>query len=283
MVCSFLPIWVFTRNVVGNRPGVVVDQLITGSQGPHDYQLSPGDMMKINQADVFIVNGLHLEEFLTQVVKQARPGLLIVEAADAVAPISVDEQGLPVVGAGPAAGSSAARAADNVNPHAFASPRDAARMVMRIEEALARVDPAGAADYLRNAQAYAARLNRLADDFRAVVQAAPNRQAATFHNAFAYLARDSGLTIVGVIETAPDQEPSAGDLAALADKIKATGAAAVFAETQFSPRLAQVLATETGARLGTLDTCETGEQRPDSYERAMGKNLETLREVLGGK
>ena len=71
VLCSFLPIWAFTENVVGDRPGIQVSVLIPGSQGPHDYQLSPADMMKINQADLFIVNGYYLEEFLTSAAEKS--------------------------------------------------------------------------------------------------------------------------------------------------------------------------------------------------------------------
>jgi len=282
VLCSFLPIWAFTRNVVGERPGVSVDLLIPGHQGPHDYQLTPGDMKKINQADLFIVNGQYLEEFMVEAVKKARPDLKIIEAAQGVEPILVNEEGY-----WPAADASAGEEAHDherhgVNPHAFASPRDAARMAMIIAEALAAADPGGADVYRQNAAAYAARLNRLADEFRAVVEAAPNKKIVTFHNAFDYLARDSGLEIVGVIETVPGQEPSAGELARLAQKIKDSGAVAVFAEPQFSDRVARVLADEARVKLDALDPTHTGEQTPGYYEAAMQKNLLTLRRVLGG-
>jgi zinc transport system substrate-binding protein len=276
VLCSFLPIWIFTRNVVGDRPGVTVNVLIPGSQGPHDYQLSPNDMLRINDADLFIINGLHLDDFIANTARKVRPGLKIVAAADAVTPIYVSAEGYWK----PEGGDDED---EDVNPHAFASPGDAAKMVSRIGEALAEADPAGAEVYRQNARAYSQQLTSLADRFRAVVKAAPNKNIVTFHNAFDYLARDAGLVIAGVIETAPGQEPSAQDLARLIQNIKDSHAAAVFSEPQFSPRLAQVVAKEAGVNLFILDPVATGEQDPGYYMAAMKKNLEALKTALAGK
>ena len=290
ILCSFLPLWVFTKNVVGEAPGVDINVLVPGHQGPHDYQLTPADMKMINEADLFIANGFHLEEFLIEAARRARPGVKILEAARAVDPIHVDERGRWVEGKGPDYhGHGQANREESphehhghggINPHPFASPRDAALMVRRIGEALAEIDAGGSEAYIKNASKYAGRLEALADEFRAVVQASPNKKVVTFHNAFDYLARDAGLEIIGVIETVPGQEPSAGELARLAERIKESGAVAVFAEPQFSPRLAEVLAEEAGVKMDFLDPAATGELEPDQYERAMRKNLQTLTRVL---
>jgi ABC-type Zn uptake system ZnuABC Zn-binding protein ZnuA len=273
VVCSFLPMWVFTKNVVGDRKGVEVDVLIPGHQGPHDYALTPGDLKKINRADLLVANGLYLEEFLTDAAKQARPGLKIVEAAQAVAPIHLGDEH--------EADGEHRHGHGDINPHAFASPRDAAKMAQRIAEALAGVDPEGAGTYKKNAEQYAARLEALADEFRAAVRAAENKKVVTFHNAFDYLARDSGLQIVGVIETTPGQAPSAGELAGLVKTIREAGAAAIFSEPQFSPRVARVLSEETGVLVYSLDPAATGELDPGIYEQVMRKNLDTLKKALG--
>ncbi|HUT52184.1 MAG TPA: metal ABC transporter substrate-binding protein [bacterium] len=276
VLCTFLPVWIFTRNVVGNRPGVAVDVLIPGHQGPHDYQLTPGDMTRIANADLFVANGLYLDEFITDTVRKARPGLRIVEAADGVTPISSDDQGF-----WNQSDSATERFRLGINPHAFASPGQAARMVDRIAGALADVDPAGAADYQKNARDYAARLTALAADFKAAAAAAPDKKIVTFHNSFDYLARDTGLTVAGVIESVPGQEPAAGELARLAAKIRSARVAAIFSEPQYSPRLAQVLSAETGVKVYELDPVATGNMEPDYYEKTMRKNLQTLKQALG--
>jgi zinc transport system substrate-binding protein len=276
VLCTFLPLWIFTKNVVGGRPGVEVDVLIPGSQGPHDYQLTPGDMNKINNADLFVANGLFLDEFITAAALKARPGLKIVEAAAGVTPIYASQESY-LTNSGQDADE---HSPEGVNPHAFASPEQAAAMVMTIAAALAEADPSGAADYRNNARRYAADLTALAAEFKAAVAAAPDKKIVTFHNAFDYLARDTGFVIEGIIETAPGQAPAAGDLVRLADRIRSAGVVAIFSEPQFSPRLAEVLASETGVKTYVLDPVATGKMEPDYYVNAMRRNLETLRVAL---
>jgi len=271
--------WAFTRNVVGERSGIEVSVLIPGHQGPHDYHLTPGDLRKISAADLLVANGYGLEEFIVVSARTANPGLRILEAGTAAEPIHVDRDGRWVMGGAHREGGHH-HDHHGINPHPFASPREAAKMVRRIGEELAAIDPEGAAEYRRNAEAYAGRLEALADEFREVAASSPNPRVITHHNAFDYLARDSGLVIVAVIETVPGQAPSAGELNRLAEKARSEGVVAVFSEPQFSDRLARVLSEEAGIRVESLDPAATGEMRPDYYETVMRKNLETLRRVL---
>ncbi len=282
VLCSFLPVWAFTRNVVGDRPGVKVDVLIPGEQGPHDYRLTPADMKKINSADLFVANGYKLEEFLTKAAKEARPDLRILKAAEVVEPVYIDETGRTIT-TGEKPGTEKPHGHHHqhaVNPHVFVSPYHAASMVRRIGKELSKVDPAGKETYYRNAEAYAVKLEKIAEKFQEVVEKSSNPRVVTFHNAFDYLGKASGLEIVGSIEVVPGQQPSAGELSELAGKIKKTGAVAVFAEPQYSPRLARTLAEEAGVKMDYLDPAATGEMRPDYYVEVMIKNIKTLDRVL---
>ncbi len=288
ILCSFLPLWVFTVNVVGGRPGVEVDVLIPGHQGPHDYQLTPADMQKIEGANLFIANGYHLEEFLTDSLREARPDMRVLMAAETVKPIMIGDDGAAVIhleaeeghDEDEASGHHHDHGVGGVDPHVFASPRDAAKMVNAIALELIRLDPEGEPTYRANAEAYMKKLEALADEFKAVVSGAKSAKVVTFHNSLNYLARDCGLEVVGVIESSPGQQPSAGELAALARTIREQGAVAVLGEPQFSDALARVLAEESGARLSSLDPGATGDMTPEAYEKTMKANLATLRKIL---
>jgi len=269
VLTSFFPIWCFTKNVIGDDVTVELDILIPPNRSPHDYQLTPGDLRAINSADLFIVNGYYLEEFLEQAVAKAKPGLKIVRAGEAVAPIYVTaaEAGGDIHPGG-------------VNPHTFASPMDAALMVHAIADALIAADPRGADRYRRNAEAYIRKLEALAGEFKTTVAAAPNKKIMTFHNAFDYLARATGLEIVGAIETVPGQEPSAGELSRLAARARDLHVAAIYSEPQYSPRLAETLGREAGVPVAELDPGHTGELLPGAYETIMQGDLATLRRTL---
>ena len=267
VLASFLPMEIFTRNVVGDTPGVTVESLLPASMGcPHDYALTPGDMKKIASADLFVANGFGMEEFLGEPVRRANPRIRVVETARGVRPIrgGHDDPG-------------------DVNPHTWVSPRNAILQVREIEKALSAARPADADAFRRNADAYVSRLSALAAEFEGEAKRFRRRNIVTFHNVFDYLARDLGLTVVGEIETAPGQQPSAGEIRNLARTIRERGVPAVFSEPQYSPKIAEALGREAGVPVRVLDPVATGSPTLTAYEDAMRRNLVTLKEALSAR
>lgn len=261
VLTSFLPMEIFTRNVVGDTPGVAVASMLPASTGcPHDYALTPGDMKKIASSDLFVANGFGMEEFLGEPVRRANPGIRIVETARTVIPIRGGR--------------------GDVNPHAWVSPRNAILQVREIEKALSAARPADARAFRRNADAYVARLSALAAEFDAAAKTFRRRNVVTFHNVFGYLARDVGLAVVGEVETAPGQEPSAGEIRKLSRTIRERKVPVVFSEPQYSPKLAEALAREAGVPVRVLDPVATGSPALTAYEDAMRRNLSVLVEAL---
>ncbi|PWB64243.1 MAG: ABC transporter substrate-binding protein [Deltaproteobacteria bacterium] len=265
VLASFLPMYLFARNVAGDAPGVSVDMMLPASLGcPHEYALTPGDMRKIASADLFIANGYGMEEFLGAPVRKANPRIRIVETAEGVPPIRTG---------GASHG--------GINPHTWVSPRNAILQVRNIEKAMSAASPRNAPAFRRNADAYVAKLADLAGEFEAASPRFRNRNLVTFHNVFDYLARDLGLTIVGKIEDTPGQEPSAGEVQGLVRTIREKKAAAVFREPQYPDRLARMIAAEAGVPSKTLDPVATGSTAPSTYESVMRENLRALTEALG--
>jgi len=264
VLTSFLPMEIFTRNVVGETPGVTVESMLPSSLGcPHDYALTPGDMKKIASAELFVANGVGMEEFLGEPVRRANSRIRIVETARAVRPVR-EERG-------------------DLNPHTWVSPRNAILQVREIESALSGARPDLAPSFRRNADAYVSRLSALSAEFDAASKTLRRKNIVTFHDVFAYLARDLGLTVVGVIEAAPGQEPSAGEMRKLSRTIRERGVPVVFTEPQYSPKLAEALAREAGVKVRVLDPVATGSPTLTAYEDAMRRNLSTIREALSDR
>ena len=266
VLCSTFPMFEFTRNVAAGREGVDVSVMLPPDMGcPHDYALTPRDMEKLARADVFVANGLGLEEFLGEPVKRANARLAVIDTSEGLADL------LP-------GGERNAK-----NPHLFASPRMAAQIVRNIGEGLARIDSDGAALYRANAAAYAAKLDRLADEFAACGKKLRMRKIVTAHAVFDYLARDMGLEIVAVVEESPGQEPAAADMLRIIEAIKTRGAAAVFVEPQYPRRVAETIAKEADVPVALLDPVAGGPDAAplDYYETVMRKNLEALKKTLG--
>ena len=284
VLCTTFPVHQIARNVAQGREGVALQLMLPAGMGcPHDYALTPQDMRKLASADVLVVNGLGLEEFLGAPVLAANPGIEIVDSSAGIRDLleyahdpheAEDEHGHE--------DHDHAHPHEGVNPHLFASPRQAARIALNVAAGLSKADPDGAATYFRNAQAYAARLNALADELAALGRTLKNNRIVEPHGVFDYLARDMGLEIAAVLRP-HGQEPSAAEMLDLVREIREKQAGAIFTEPQYPAKIGAALARETGLPTATLDPVATGpDEAPlDYYETAMRKNMEVLRAVLG--
>jgi zinc transport system substrate-binding protein len=285
VLCTTFPIYQITRNVVRGRPGVDVKLLLPASLGcPHHYALTPQDMRKLANAHVLVVNGLGMEEFLGAPVKKANPRLRIVNSAQGIENLLpyADDHEHHEHGDREHDDDHAHHHHAEFNPHLFASPRMAALLAGNIAAGLAKADRHGADVYSRNAEAYAAKMNALADEMAARVKTLKNNRMVQPHGAFDYLARDIGLDIVAATQP-HGQEPSAAEMLKLIQTIREKKAGAIFTEPQYSAKVGQTLARETGLASAVLDPAASGPEDAslDYYERIMRKNMETLRTTLG--
>ena len=291
VLCTTFPIHQIARNVAQGRAGVDLQLMLPAGMGcPHDYALTPLDMRKLAGADVLVVNGLGLEDFLGAPVLAAHPGLATIDGSAGIPDLleyahehSEAEEGRDHEEAAESdRGEHGHPRHEGVNPHLFASPRQAARIALNVAAGLSKADPEGADLYSRNAQAYANRLNALADEMAALGQTLKNNRIVEPHGVFDYLARDMGLEVVAVLRP-HGQEPSAAEMLELVREIRAERAGAIFTEPQYSAKVGAALARETGLPTATLDPVATGPDAAplDYYETAMRQNMEVLRATLG--
>jgi zinc transport system substrate-binding protein len=280
VICTILPIYSLTLNVVGQTPNVLVELLLPAHQGcPHNYDLTPGDLMKLARADLIIANGLGMEEFLDQFIKKVKAKAPIILATEKIQPIL--NQSVPDrLGPGKKTIPSGHDHEDLINGHAWVSPKSAAIMVRTIAEGLASKDPARAATYRSNAKQYSAKLEDLSRDMKEVVSRAKNRNVIAFHDVLAYLARDIGLNVVGVVQSQLGIEPSSKELVRLVKLIKDRQVSALFSEPQYSDKVVQTLSRESGIPFFELDPVATGKPAADTYEKVMKGNLEILRKAI---
>jgi ABC-type Zn uptake system ZnuABC Zn-binding protein ZnuA len=293
VLTTTFPIYQITRNVTQGRDAVAVALMIPPQLGcPHDYALTPQDVQKISGAKVLIINGLGMEEFMEALLEKAGPGLKVVDSSAGIGQIIQDPDAKEHEHArhegedhkAPAhEGEDGHEHHTGANPHLFASPRMVALQAMGIAAQLSKVDPSGAGTYMPNAQAYAQKMNRLADDFAALGRRLKNHRIVTQHGVFDYLARDMGLAVVAVVSAHAGQEPSAAEMLEIVKTIRHEKAGAIFTEPQYPEKIGQTLAKEAGIATATLDPGATGPQNAplDYYETVMRKNLATLEGTLG--
>jgi manganese/iron transport system substrate-binding protein len=214
---------------------VSVTSLVPKNGDVHTFEPKPADIRAVAQADLLVMNGLGLDDWLEKTIANAsREGSPLVKLA-----VLPDVPLLP----GDEAGTE--------NPHLWLDVKYAQLYVDRIVAALKTVDGAHGQQYERQGAAYRTRLDELdrwvRDQVATIPQ--PDRKIVTFHDAFPYYAREYGITIVGVAVPAPGQDPSAGDTAALVEAIRTAGVKAIFSEAQFPAKLVEQLAAETDARV----------------------------------
>ena len=298
ILCSTFPIYQITRNVTQGRDAVSVELMLPAQLGcPHDYALTPQDMQKLSRADVLIVNGLGMEDFLGAPVRKANAKLRMIDSSTGIQEVlryteekDHDNGHSKKTNARekPAGHAHHPNEADShqhegINPHLFTSPKLAARLAGNIAAELSRVDPDGAAIYAKNAQQYADKLNALADDFAALGKTVKNNRIITQHGVFDYLAQDMGLEVSAVVQAHAGQEPSAAEMLEIIQTAKEKKVAAIFTEPQYPARVGQTIARESGMLTATLDPVATGpENAPlDYFETVMRQNMVILKETLG--
>jgi zinc/manganese transport system substrate-binding protein/manganese/iron transport system substrate-binding protein len=248
----------FTRNVVGDASGVDLTQLIQPNQSAHSYDPSAADLTALGAADVLVINGVGLEEWLDDAIAASGfDGVLI----DADAGITISE-----IGAGedhtkdadaPADPAEDAHAHDGGDPHIWTDVRNAQTIVRTITDVLTAADADNAANFETNATAYTAKLRALDTWIRTNVDTVPesDRLLVSNHDALGYFTAAYHIDYVGsVIPSFDDNaEPSAAEIDSLVAAVRATGVAAVFSEASLSPKTAETIATEAGVTVYSGD------------------------------
>lgn len=249
---------------------VAVTSMVPKGGVVETFDPSPRDVAAVSAADLIVMNGLGLDDWLQPVIDSAKPDVPVVRLAE----------NLPGVDYVSGDGSEA------TNPHLWLDVRYAEKYVGRIADALAAADPANAATFKAGGDAYAARLAALDTEIRQQIATIPeaNRKLVSFHEAFPYFAKAYGLTIVGSVVQVPGQDPSAGEVAALIGAIKRSGAKAVFAEAGFNPDLSKAIADEAGVKVETnLYNDSLGDPPVDTYEGLIRWDVDRIVAALGGR
>lgn len=261
IAASFYPIYIMLMNITKDMPNVDIIDMTQPTAGClHDYAVTPNDMKNLEDAQILVINGVGMESFMDKVFQQF-PSLKTVDSS----------KNIPVIkGEGDTGG----------NPHLWVSISNAILQVKNIGEQLSVLDPADAAEFIANTDAYVKKLEAERDKMHQALDGLTKRDIITFHEAFPYFAKEFNLNIAGVIEREPGSEPSARELSDSIDTIKKLKVQALFAEPQYPAKAAGNIAQETGLKIYVLDPAVTGPMDPDAYLNTMDCNLKVLQEAL---
>ena len=178
-----------------------------------------------------------------------------------------------------------AEAGLDVDPHVWLDPTLYAALVGEVAQAFGTADPAHAAFYHANGNAFTRELSTLDGEFHEGLRHCRSNLIVTNHAAFGYMADTYGLQQDAISGLSPDAEPSADRLATLKDLVQRDGVTTIFTEDLVSPKVAETLATEAGVGTAVLHTIEglTPEEAAagDTYASLMRDDLHTLEGALG--
>lgn len=284
VLVSVYPVYEFVRQVGGDK--VEVAMLVPAGAEPHEWEPSAKDLVQVKNAKLFFFHGANFEHWIGKVT--AKDVLGNTTAIEVSKNIELKE-GVP-----DSHGHNEHKQADRHNaeheeyeldPHVWLDPVLAQKEVTTIAEALSSVDSANAAYYRENAAKYNAELQKLHEEYQSGLQNVGKRTIITSHAAFGYLAARYHLEQVAIMGLSPDAEPTPEKMADITKLCREQQVNYIFSETIVSPKVAETLAKEAGAKvlvLHPVDALTPNEvKQGKNYLSIMRENLANLKLALG--
>lgn len=273
---SVAPITDIVKNVAGNAADVV--GMIPEGVDSHTFEPTPDTAKTLSNADVIFLNGLDLEDPTLRLAQSNKKdgAVIYLLGQNTIQPNQyLFDFSFP-------------KSEGHPNPHLWMDVANAIVYTQLARDELSKVDPKNAATYRANADAYLSVLNTLNDAVQTAVDTIPpdNRVLLTYHDSFAYFADHYGMKVIGAIQPSDFSEPSAQEVAALIDQIRAEHVPAIFGSEVFPSPVLQQIASETGVTYeDTLrDDDLPGDvgQPEHSYVGLMLYDVKTMVSDLGG-
>lgn len=255
VVAAFYPLAWATARVGGDE--VEVRNLTRPGVEPHDVELSPRDVEEVRSADIVFYLGSGFQPAIEDAVEGAEGETInLLEGGRLIRPEEAEGE-------------------LTADPHVWLDPVRYSEMVREIADALG---------HSGHTPPLVEDVQELDAEYREGLENCRRREIVTTHAAFGYLAQRYGLEQIPLTGLSPETEPTPRDLERLVDRVRESGAKTIFFETLVSPRLAETVARETGAKTDVLDPLEglSGQElrRGENYLSVMRENLTSLRRAL---
>ncbi len=263
---SFYPIYFFVSRIGGDK--IEVRNITPAGGEPHDYEPTPQDISAIQDSKLLILNGGGLEAWGDKIKDQLKDkNTRVLVVGEGIANQQVEEEDKTIQ-----------------DPHVWLSPALAKQIAGKIAQAIEEVDPQNKDYYMQNEKHLEDKLNKLDNDYKSGLAGCKSKNIITSHAAFGYLATSYGLKQVSVSGVSPDEEPSAQQLAEVANFARKNNVKYIFFESLVSPKLSETIAKEVGAKTLVLNPIEglTDNEIKSgaSYTSVMEDNLKNLKIAL---
>lgn len=259
VITSFYPMYIATINLTEGIDNVKVENLTNNVTGClHDYQLSTKDLKRLDSADLLIMNGAGMENFLADVPNQFK-NLQIVTATDGLELISEE---------------------DESNAHSWMDINLYKQEVARIAKGLIEMDSANESVYRQNLTKYEEKLDELSKQFEEISENSNRISVVTFHDAFVYLGNELPVEVSAAVDMDEGTALSAAEVSEIVDLVKSGAVKYLISDEEDGKSTAEAINEETGAKILYLDPLVSGKPEKDAYINGMKANIEKIKEAF---
>lgn len=253
IVTSFYPMYIIAENLLeGTNNTELVNMADVNVGCLHDYTLTTEDMKKVENADIFIVNGLGMENFLDKVIN-SNQDMYIVDSSENIQNLIKDE--------------------DEINPHIWTSIDNYILQVKNISSELQNKDNLNEQIYKENEEKYVEKLENLKEEYLEASKELEGQKAIILNEAFEYFAQELNLKATTIRTDHEESTLSAETLKNIIDKVKEENINIIIIDKNDNKSNAETIANETGAEIYELNSGLTGSLEKDAYIKAMEENL----------
>ncbi len=262
ILTSFTILQDIAQNVAGDK--AVVDSITKPGAEIHEYEPTPLDIVKAQDADLVLYNGMGLERWFEKFFKNVKD-VPVAVLSEGITPLSIND--------GPYNG--------KPNPHSWMSPANAIIYVENIRKALVELDPANQDTYDANAAAYTAELRAIDGPVREKLAEIPEgeRTLVSSEGAFSYLLKNYAMDELYLWPVNADEEGTPQQVRHVVDTVRERKIPVVFSESTISPKAMMQVAKETGAKYGGVlyvDSLTTEDGPAPTYLKLLQYNANAI-------
>jgi ABC-type Zn uptake system ZnuABC Zn-binding protein ZnuA len=273
VVTSVSPITNIVKNIGGDK--IDLAGLVPEGVNSHTFELVPSDVIKINNADIVIIDGLGLDtniEDIAEVAQTMNPKLKMLKLGDnTITPEQwVFDYSFPKEKGDP-------------NPHLWLNVAYAMKFANLTRDKLIELDPQNAQYYAANTDRYISLLKKLDEGIMKAVQTVPpqNRKLLTYHDSWAYFASRYNMTVIGAVQPSDFGEPTPQEVTRIIDQIRSEKVPAIFASEVFPTEIVNQIAKEGNVKIvGTLSDDDLPSNPGDPEHTYVGMMLENMKNML---
>ena len=257
VVTSFYPMYIIAENLIDGANNVELENMADVNVGClHDYTLMTEDIKKVEEADIFISNGLGMESFIDKLI-EANSNMKVIDSSKDIENVMIYE--------------------GETNPHIWTSIDNYILQVQTIASGLKEYNPENKDIYEENEKAYVDELENLKNKFDGELNDLEGKKAVCLNEAFEYMGEELGVELLTVKTDHEESTMSAEMLKNIIDTVKKENIEIIIIDKNDNKSNAETIANETGAKIYELNSGLTGNLDKDAYIKQMEENIDILK------